>query len=80
MGAETLRYASVRASGGYPPVGKSPVALTQGNMNDLATESAFIPGQSPCLYVGVPQSAVFLHKSFGTQAWSSAQADREEIL
>jgi len=46
MDAETLRYGSARGSAGYPPVAESIVALTQGHMNDLATESAFIHGQS----------------------------------
>jgi len=52
-GAETLRCDSTKASAGYPPVAESAVALTQGHMDDLATEFAFIHGQSPCLHAEV---------------------------
>jgi hypothetical protein len=47
VGAETLRYASAKASAGYPPVAESAVALTQRHRDDLAAEFAFIHGQSP---------------------------------
>jgi hypothetical protein len=46
-GAETLWCDSTKASAGYPPVAESAVALTQGRRDDLATEFAFIHGQSP---------------------------------
>jgi hypothetical protein len=54
IGAETLWCARAVASVGYPPVAESAVALTQGHRNDLAAESTFIHGQSPCLHTGVP--------------------------
>jgi hypothetical protein len=34
-------------------------------------------GQSPCLHAEVLFFAFFLNPSFGTQAWSSAEADKK---
>jgi hypothetical protein len=47
MDAETLQFTNAKASEGYPPVAESAGALTQEHRIDLATESAFIHGQSP---------------------------------
>jgi hypothetical protein len=42
----------------------------------LTSESAFIYGQNPCLHAEVQFLAFFLYGSSGTQAWSSAKADK----
>ena len=65
-----------KASEGYPPVAKSAEALILRRMNDPTKSYAFIHGQSPCLHAEVPRSVFPLNKSFGAQAWSSAQADK----
>ena len=67
-----------KASAGYPPVAESAVAFAQWHTNDLTAKSAFIHGQSPCLHAEVH---VFVEgpragNGFGTQAWSSAKADK----
>jgi len=62
-----LTLIPVRRSDGLPFMQQAPI---------LVISSPFFPmepqGQSPCLHAGVPQSAVFLHKSLGMQAVFSA--------
>jgi len=61
-----------KASEGYLPVAKSAEALILPRMNDPSKAYTFIHGQSLCLHAEVPSLAFFHHRSFGTQAWSSA--------
>jgi len=47
LGAGAFRWASVKASEGFPPVAKSAEAFITRRMNDITKAYAFIHGQSP---------------------------------
>jgi len=71
LGAVALRRASAKAWERYPPSAKSAEATIFEAMNNSDIVYAFIHRLSPCLHAEVPSSVLFLHESFGTQAWSS---------
>jgi len=57
LSAEALRYASDKASEGYPPMAKSAEAAVLRYMNDSGAGYAFIHRQCPCLHAEVPAFA-----------------------